>query len=98
MGPAVFILAIMGCGEGSALCDQVAVAPTPYVSFEACTAGSGEAMSRYLDANYPVLVAQCRPATAAEVAQLKESDVKLPDRKANGAPNRGPWALTRARG
>lgn len=79
MGPAVFILAIMGCGEGNANCDNVAVMPTHYESAAACEGGSGEALRRYMDIEYPVVVAQCLRMDPAAAAVLRGSDVKLPD-------------------
>jgi len=79
MGPAVFILAIMGCGEGDAACETVKVMPTHYVSAAACNAGTDAAARRYFDIDYPVVVAQCLRMDAAAAAALHAGDVKLPD-------------------
>jgi hypothetical protein len=77
MGPAFFVLAILGCGEGDGPCQQVAITKTRYESAAACTAATAAAAERYQGIDYPVVVAECRPA-GVTVAQLKERDVKLP--------------------
>jgi hypothetical protein len=78
MGPAVFILAIMGCGEGNTQCQNVAVMPTHYVTAAACDAGSEAALQRFIDVEYPVVVAQCLKMDGVAAAALMGSDVKLP--------------------
>ena len=61
MGPAAgFLLAIMGCGEGEAQCTQVALAPARFESEAACLAASDTELARHTDADFPVVVAQCR--------------------------------------
>jgi hypothetical protein len=78
MGPGYFILAILGCGEGDAACKQVAVADSVYSSQEACTADTEEAVGRYMDIAYPVVVAECRRAGAKGGQQIRADEVKLP--------------------
>lgn len=78
MGPAFYVLAILGCGEGETQCSQVAVAPASYQSQADCNAASEDALARHGDADYPVVVAQCRRADA-QAAQLWADEVKLPD-------------------
>ena len=36
MGPVFYVLAILGCGEGEASCQQIAMAPASYQSVDAC--------------------------------------------------------------
>ena len=79
MGPAVFILAIMGCGEGSAACETVKVMPTHYASASACQAGTDKAVEQYYEIDYPVVVAQCLRMDAAAAAAVKAGDIRLPD-------------------
>jgi hypothetical protein len=76
MGPGIFLIAIMGCGEGDAPCRQVRTLDTQYQTQAACTAATAEALGRNGDADYPVVVAQCIAAGAR--AQVRASDVKLP--------------------
>lgn len=78
MGPAIFILAILGCGDDNAPCQTVAVMPTQYRSVAACDAAIEDAIQRHLDTDYPIVVAQCSQMDAAAAEALKGSDVKLP--------------------
>jgi hypothetical protein len=79
MGPAYFVLAILGCGEGETACQQVAVAQPRYASVEACQAASEDTLMRHSDADYPVVVAQCRPAAQPAAAVVWSNDVALPE-------------------
>ncbi|HEV2078917.1 MAG TPA: hypothetical protein VGR19_03325 [Allosphingosinicella sp.] len=76
MSAAFFLMAIMGCGEADGACEQVRVLETRYESQAACTAASEAAVTRFLDIDYPVVVAQC--VAGGSSASLKASDVKLP--------------------
>lgn len=60
MGPGYFILAIMGCGDGAALCDDIREAEPVYRSEVACMADSEAALNAATDAPYPMLMAECR--------------------------------------
>src|SRR6476620_9997962 len=62
MGPALFVIAILGCGEAEAPCRQVATADARYASRAACAAAAPAAIEQHIDAAYPVVVAECRPA------------------------------------
>jgi hypothetical protein len=75
-GPATFVLAILGCGEGEARCQQVALAPVRYESQAACLAASEDALAS-ADAPFPVLVADCRRA-GTQVA-VRADEVRLPE-------------------
>src|SRR4051812_2830144 len=77
MGPAFFVLAILGCGEGDGPCQQVAVTSTHYSSQAACTAETEAAVQRYQDADYPVVVAECR-AAGVKMAQVHTNELRLP--------------------
>ena len=78
MGPAAgFLLAILGCGEGDAQCSTVATAPVRYASQADCLASSDAFLARHSDADYPVVVAQCRPA-AARIA-VRADEVRRPE-------------------
>ena len=73
----LYVIAIMGCGEGDAPCREVQVAPPRYASEAACIAATESVLMRYTDLSYPSVVAQCRPANGAAV-QLRGRDVMLP--------------------
>ena len=64
MGPAGYLLAILGCGEGEANCQPVAIQPVRYESRAACMAATEAALAD-AEAAYPVMVADCRPAGTA---------------------------------
>ena len=78
MGPATFLIAIMGCGEAEAPCTQVRTLESRYESQSACTAATDQALLSNSDADYPVIVAQCVAAGKA-LPLLKANQVKLPE-------------------
>ena len=77
MGPAYFVIAILGCGEGDVACKEVRVADTRYQTEAACTAATDAALTRSIDVPYPVVVAQCRAAGTSP--QVLPSSVMLPE-------------------
>ena len=82
MGPAVYLLAILGCGEGEAACEAVRVLPARYESHEACVAATAAAAEQAQDAPYPVVVAQCR-RQVERPRPLGARDVARPTPEAN---------------
>ena len=76
MEPVLFVMAILGCGEGDAPCRQVATVETRYRSEAACQAATGTELARQ-DILYPTVVAQCRRADARPQL-LRASEVTLP--------------------
>lgn len=77
MGPVSFIIAIMGCGEADAACQEVGRTESQYESMAACNAETEAAMIKHIDIPYPVVVAQCRPANGGSL-RLMSDEVKLP--------------------
>ena len=78
LGPAGYLIAILGCGEADAPCQQVQLEPARYESRAACLAASDERIARHSDLPYPVVVAECRLATA-RMATLRANEVRLPE-------------------
>ena len=78
MGTGLFLIAILGCGEGDAPCREVGLAAPRFASEAACTAATPQVLARYADLSFPSVVAQCRPA-GARPATLRGSDVRLPE-------------------
>ena len=76
MTPAIFLMAIMGCGEAEAPCQQVRVLETRYETQAACTAATEAAVTRFVDLDFPVVVAQC--VAAGSSPKLGAGEVKLP--------------------
>ena len=64
MGPGFFVIAILGCADGSAACTPVATMPTRYESRGACAAATAPALAANSDFDFPTLLAECRPAKA----------------------------------
>jgi len=72
MGPIAYVIAILGCADGSAQCTPVATMPTRYESQASCTAATGVALSQSTDFDFPTIVAECRKASAVPAAQRSE--------------------------
>ena len=60
MGAGYFIIAILGCADGSASCTQVATMPTRYSSQAECAASVNAVLSDNSDFDFPNVVAECR--------------------------------------
>ena len=85
MGPAVYVMAILGCGEATEVCEPVATVPARYESAVECNAATEDAIQRHSAALYPVIVAECREAGTAITQKIWADEVKLPE-----APQTGP--------
>ena len=77
MGAGYFVIAIFGCGDGSAACTQVATVPTRYESAAACSDATADILTRNSDLDFPTLVAECR-GTAAPAAAPAEREPPRP--------------------
>jgi hypothetical protein len=77
MGPGIFIIAIMGCGEGDAPCQQVRMLEARYESQAACTAATETALMQNTDIDYPVVAAEC-VAAGAKSNPPKANQVQRP--------------------
>ena len=73
MGPGFYVIAIMGCADGSAACTPVATMPTRYESRDSCQAATSDVLAASGEFDFPTLLAQCRPgkAPAAERAPAR---------------------------
>jgi len=61
MGAGYFIIAILGCADGAAVCEPVAMPPVRYESEQACQAAAPDALMANSDLDFPMLFAECRP-------------------------------------
>ena len=77
MGPAIFIIAIMGCGEGDAPCQQVKTLDVRYESRAACTAATEAAITQNTDIDFPVVAAEC-VAAGAKLNPPRANQVEIP--------------------
>ena len=71
MGPVTFVIAILGCADGGASCQQVAVAPARYESATSCEAATGDVLASSTDFDFPTLVARCRSAKSPVAVERK---------------------------
>ncbi len=72
MDPLFYVMAIMGCGDGSSACQQARVEQAQYHSIGECQRAMPAALARNSDVDFPVVTASCR-ATGARMAQTKAS-------------------------
>jgi len=75
--PGYFIIAILGCADGSASCTPVATVPTHFASEATCAAATGDALATRSDLDFPTLVAECR-AMRAPAAARSEAPEPIP--------------------
>lgn len=60
MEPVYFVLAIMGCGDGGAACQEARIEPARYTTAAQCRADLPAALTRNTDLSYPVISGACR--------------------------------------
>ena len=72
MGPAYFVIAIMGCSDGAVDCQTVAAPAAHYATEQACLAARSDTLMANSDLDFPTLLAECQAvapkATAAKPA------------------------------
>ena len=76
MGPGFYVIAILGCADGSAACTPVATMDTRYESRAACSAAAEPVLAANSDFDFPTLRAECRPAKAP--AAERKPAVRVP--------------------
>jgi len=72
MAAGYFLIAILGCADGSTQCTPVMTVPTRYESQQACEAATVQALTANSNFDFPSLVAECpreAPRAAAERAR-----------------------------
>lgn len=72
MGPGYFILAIMGCGDGAAMCEEIQRLEPVYRSEYECLADSEAALHAASASPYPMIVAECQQLSP-QIAQARLS-------------------------
>ena len=83
MGPAFYIMAILGCGEADTACQQVGVEQAQYQSIKECNAATAGALLGHVDAAYPVVVAQCQRADSPVARTIMPAQIDLPEPQAD---------------
>ena len=56
-----FLIAILGCADGSTQCTPVMTVPTRYESEAACAAAAPATLMKHTNFDFPSLLAECRP-------------------------------------
>jgi hypothetical protein len=77
MGPGIFLIAILGCGEGDTPCQTLRTLDARYETRAACVAATEAVLAGNADADAPVIVAQC--VAAGTDARLRSGEVKRPE-------------------
>ena len=72
MGPIAYVIAILGCSDGSAACTTVATMPAHYTTEASCSAATGSALAQNTDFDVPTIVAECRAVSSVPAAQATE--------------------------
>lgn len=75
MGAVFYVMAIMGCGDGSEQCRQVRLEPARYATVQQCRAELPAALARNTDLSFPTLSATCR-ASGPQVAQVERRQTR----------------------
>lgn len=83
MGPAYFVIAILGCADGGVSCTPVATLQTHYSSETECSAATSEALQTNNNFDFPTLVARCHRGSGAAAAEVVH-DKRLPGRVRRG--------------
>jgi hypothetical protein len=60
MGPAFYIMAILGCGDAQATCRDVRTLAIHYPTADACAMATGTKLQENSDIDFPVVMAECR--------------------------------------
>ncbi|HVH37329.1 MAG TPA: hypothetical protein VM757_01930 [Sphingomicrobium sp.] len=69
MGPAYYVIAILGCADGSQACSRVATMPAQFESQQACAASTAKALEANTDFDFPTLVAECQAVSPRPAAR-----------------------------
>ena len=78
MGAGYFIIAILGCADGSANCTPVATAPVRYETQAQCAAAIDATLADSNNFDFPTLVAECRQVRAPASASRDERRSLVP--------------------
>lgn len=73
MGPAYFVIAILGCADGGTSCTPVATLETHYATQAQCSAATSSALEENSNFDFPTLLARCRVGTSQNSADAQRS-------------------------
>ncbi len=69
LDPIFYVLAIMGCADGSDQCAEARVGQPRYASIQACQAALPAALQRNTGLAFPVIAAACRQNGAKAISR-----------------------------
>ena len=78
MGPAYFVIAILGCADGSQACTRVATLPAQYADQQSCAASATRALEASTDFDFPTMVAECQPVARRPAASRETRPSAVP--------------------
>ena len=78
MGPAAFVIAIMGCADGGNACQAIETLPARYHNEAACEAATPAALYRGGKYDFPTIVVECREQPNARTAS-RPRNVRITD-------------------
>jgi len=71
MGPALFVIAILGCGDAGDSCRDVRTAPASYVSADACALAAPGVLAESTDVDAPEIKVECRRVAAPQMTDAR---------------------------
>lgn len=72
MGPAFFVLALLGCDDSALMCREARVLDMHYISAAECMASMQTELSANSDLAYPVIMGRCEPASPQMAERKKD--------------------------
>ena len=72
MDAAYFVIAILGCADGSQSCTRVTTMPVQYADQQSCAASVQAALAANTDLDFPNLVAECQPVSQRQAAAARK--------------------------
>ena len=63
MGPFIYVMAIMGCGDGGYQCTQARIVDTRFETMAQCQQSAEAELIKNGDLEFPELMASCRSVT-----------------------------------
>lgn len=64
MGPFIYVMAIMGCGDGAYQCTEARIVPARFETMAACQQAAQAELIKNGDLEFPELMASCRSLTS----------------------------------
>jgi hypothetical protein len=76
MGPVTYFIAILGCADGGASCQTVATTAARFDNQAQCVAARDSALDANTDLDFPMLLAECRPASRKASGAVPSPDAR----------------------